>query len=432
MELTSQHTRTDQMVGTVAYMAPERFDSRSREITSAADIFAWGAVVTYAGTGRTPFAADSPPATAARILTQPPDLSGLSGPLRDLVALALVKDPAERPTARELLDLLLNAGPQGAPAFAAGLDERPVLRRAAEAARETGRHSTGDQARPVPPTVGAGSAGVGSVATSPVGTGRVGTGPARRRRWLVPAVAAVVVLALCAGALVGFAPAVMALLDGEPEVTVDVTVGRGAPRSAGSSPGPSAPAPEPVPSGGEVIVADPLTGPQNWSLRTDDGEASSCTFDNALVVVRRTAGSYRCPGPRADLTGDQRINVDVSVDSPDTCAAVWLLFSGTSGYQVRICPGYVEVGTHKGTEESTLGRLPVTAAFQPGVRHRVGIGVGRRIARLTVDGTAIGQVPLSDAAIVEGRVVLGIRTDAVDGGDHRVTFANVQIVAFED
>jgi serine/threonine protein kinase len=42
LEVTSQHTRTDQMVGTVAYMAPERFDGDSRTVTPAADVFAWG------------------------------------------------------------------------------------------------------------------------------------------------------------------------------------------------------------------------------------------------------------------------------------------------------------------------------------------------------------------------------------------------------
>ncbi|GIF11352.1 hypothetical protein Ate01nite_13840 [Actinoplanes teichomyceticus] len=107
-EATSQHTRTDQLVGTVAYMAPERFDpAGGRPVTSAADIFAWGAVVAYAATGRTPFAAESTAATAMRILTQPPELSGLPESLRRPVERALAKDPAARPTARELLDLLL-------------------------------------------------------------------------------------------------------------------------------------------------------------------------------------------------------------------------------------------------------------------------------------------------------------------------------------
>lgn len=56
LEVTSRHTRTDQMVGTVAYMAPERFgDDPDSTVGPAADVFAWGVVVAYAATGRTPF-----------------------------------------------------------------------------------------------------------------------------------------------------------------------------------------------------------------------------------------------------------------------------------------------------------------------------------------------------------------------------------------
>ncbi|MCZ7436914.1 protein kinase [Micromonospora sp. WMMC241] len=114
-EATSQHTRTNQMVGTVAYMAPERFETTTgNPVGPAADIFAWGAVVAFAATGRTPFEGESATATAMRILTQPPDLTGLDGPLRALVSRALEKDPADRPTARELLDgLLTTASPSG-------------------------------------------------------------------------------------------------------------------------------------------------------------------------------------------------------------------------------------------------------------------------------------------------------------------------------
>jgi hypothetical protein len=107
-EATSRHTRTDQMVGTVAYMAPERFEPEHQvQVTAAADVFAWGAVVAYAASGRTPFDGDSAASTAMRILTQPPDLSGLPPTLRVPVELALAKDPRDRPTARELLDMLL-------------------------------------------------------------------------------------------------------------------------------------------------------------------------------------------------------------------------------------------------------------------------------------------------------------------------------------
>jgi eukaryotic-like serine/threonine-protein kinase len=128
-EATSKHTRTDQLVGTVSYMAPERFDGdESRPVGPASDIFAWGAVVMYAGTGRTPFHADSPPATAMRILTGEPDLAGLPEQLKQVVARALAKDPRERPTARELLDLLVAGGTGGGTGAlaAVALQQRPT------------------------------------------------------------------------------------------------------------------------------------------------------------------------------------------------------------------------------------------------------------------------------------------------------------------
>ncbi|WFE34584.1 discoidin domain-containing protein [Micromonospora sp. WMMD975] len=114
-EATSQHTRADVMVGTVAYMAPERFSGESETpVTAAADVFAWGCVIAFAGTGRTPFHGDSPSATAARILTQPPRLDGLPESLREAVGAALAKDPTARPTAPELLAILLG-NQSGAP-----------------------------------------------------------------------------------------------------------------------------------------------------------------------------------------------------------------------------------------------------------------------------------------------------------------------------
>ena len=124
-EGTSQHTRTGQLVGTVAYMAPERFSAEpGTPLTPAADIFAWGSVVAYAATGRAPFDGDSPTVTAARILSGVPNLNGLADPLLRLVELALAKDPEDRPTARELLDLLLTAGTH-APATSTHAATRP-------------------------------------------------------------------------------------------------------------------------------------------------------------------------------------------------------------------------------------------------------------------------------------------------------------------
>jgi predicted Ser/Thr protein kinase len=131
-------TRTDQLMGTVAYMAPERLDpSVDGTLTPAADIFAWGAVVTYAATGHVPFAGDTSPATAIAILTQKPNLDGVTEPLRTLVRRALAKKPGSRPTARQLLDELLSNAPRralagaanaanGAAATAVGVEGQPL------------------------------------------------------------------------------------------------------------------------------------------------------------------------------------------------------------------------------------------------------------------------------------------------------------------
>ncbi|GAA1648564.1 WD40 repeat domain-containing serine/threonine-protein kinase [Actinoplanes couchii] len=129
VDLTAGLTGPDQVIGTVGYLAPECLDTAARgRVGPPADVFAWGVLVGFAATGRTPFGGDSPLATIGRILTREPDLDGVPEPLRALAAAALQKDPARRPAAPELLDALLSAG---RPA--------PELRRAALAARAVRR-----------------------------------------------------------------------------------------------------------------------------------------------------------------------------------------------------------------------------------------------------------------------------------------------------
>jgi hypothetical protein len=93
-------TLSGQLVGTPANMAPEQFRGAS---TTATDVFAWGAVVAFAGTGRSPFGSGSAYQLMHRVSNEPPDLDGLDGPLRNLVRRAMDKEPAARPSARTLL-----------------------------------------------------------------------------------------------------------------------------------------------------------------------------------------------------------------------------------------------------------------------------------------------------------------------------------------
>jgi hypothetical protein len=92
-------------VGTPAYMSPEQLNGRDAD--PAMDVFAFAATLVYAATGSPPFGQDSIPAVMSRILTGDPQLGGLSGPLHDLAADCLAKEPVRRPNARELLLRLL-------------------------------------------------------------------------------------------------------------------------------------------------------------------------------------------------------------------------------------------------------------------------------------------------------------------------------------
>ncbi|WP_410537795.1 protein kinase domain-containing protein [Streptomyces sp. KL2] len=90
-------TQTGAVIGSPGFMSPEQV--RGERVTPAGDVFCLGAVLAYAATGRMPFGtADSGfHALLFRIAEEEPDLTGLSGPLRELVADCLVKDPAGRP-----------------------------------------------------------------------------------------------------------------------------------------------------------------------------------------------------------------------------------------------------------------------------------------------------------------------------------------------
>jgi hypothetical protein len=107
----SASTATCKLMGSPGWMAPEQF--AQRPVTAAVDIFVWGSLVTYAGTGRRPFGQGTVVEIVHRIRHQPPDLEGLEGRLRALVEGCMAKQPEQRPTAKAVLLELLgdHAGP---------------------------------------------------------------------------------------------------------------------------------------------------------------------------------------------------------------------------------------------------------------------------------------------------------------------------------
>ncbi|MFD0467667.1 hypothetical protein ACFQ0B_04625 [Nonomuraea thailandensis] len=71
-------------------------------------MFSWASAMVFAASGRAPFGSDTMPAVINRVLNQQPDLGALGeGPLRDVVVACLAKDPAQRPTAEQVIMRLL-------------------------------------------------------------------------------------------------------------------------------------------------------------------------------------------------------------------------------------------------------------------------------------------------------------------------------------
>jgi hypothetical protein len=93
-----------EIAGTPPYMAPEHFTNGP--VTTAADVFAWGSVMAFAGTGRLPFGEGSLAQLSHRICNESPDLVGLDSVVRPLVEAAMRKRPEDRPDADRLLEEL--------------------------------------------------------------------------------------------------------------------------------------------------------------------------------------------------------------------------------------------------------------------------------------------------------------------------------------
>ncbi|WP_433593162.1 protein kinase domain-containing protein [Nocardia sp. CA-145437] len=101
------------VIGTIAWMAPEQFGVG--DAGAPIDIFAWGTCVAFAATGRIPFNGDSVPKVMVRIVRGTPDLDGLPGKYRRMLAVSLSKDPELRPTAEDLVTAFARPDPPRRP-----------------------------------------------------------------------------------------------------------------------------------------------------------------------------------------------------------------------------------------------------------------------------------------------------------------------------
>jgi serine/threonine-protein kinase len=100
-------TKTGMVMGTPAYMAPEQ--ARGDKVDKRADIYAVGAILYHALTGRRPFDETDPLATLTAVLVQEPArpcsiVPSLPPALEVVVQRAMAKDPADRYQTLEDLD----------------------------------------------------------------------------------------------------------------------------------------------------------------------------------------------------------------------------------------------------------------------------------------------------------------------------------------
>ncbi|GAA0441715.1 hypothetical protein Acor_06170 [Acrocarpospora corrugata] len=116
-------TMTAGPIGTPAYLSPEQI--AGHQASPASDVFAWGATMVFAATGRPAFGADSVASVLHRIMTITPDTTGVPGPLRAIVDRCVDKDPTRRPTSRDLLLTLVGSTPDPLHAGAAAAQPAP-------------------------------------------------------------------------------------------------------------------------------------------------------------------------------------------------------------------------------------------------------------------------------------------------------------------
>ncbi|MFV2173585.1 WD40 repeat domain-containing serine/threonine protein kinase [Actinomadura sp. LOL_016] len=236
-------TASGAMVGTYAFMSPEQV--HSRDVGPSSDVFSLGAVLTFAITGHSPFAAATVPAIVLRIVNLEPDLGAIPGELRGLVAACLAKDPAARPTAPELLRVL--SGTEGR-AFVPPASPVPP------------------PASPVPPPAG------GAPTDAPAGgsgTTRPGSVPRRR-----------VLLAGLAGATAVAVPAAVLAVRGR-----GADAGAGAAPSGSESPRPAEKIASRVLTGHGAVVTDVAFSPDGTTLASGGADGPILLWD--VVTGRR-------------------------------------------------------------------------------------------------------------------------------------------------
>ena len=97
-------TQTGAVLGSASWMSPEQITGTS--VDASSDVFAMGLVLAFAALGRHPYGEGRPEALMYRIDQGQPDLDAITGPSRRLIEAMLRRDPKERPSVANVIELL--------------------------------------------------------------------------------------------------------------------------------------------------------------------------------------------------------------------------------------------------------------------------------------------------------------------------------------
>ncbi|MCQ4082727.1 protein kinase [Streptomyces sp. RB6PN25] len=97
-------THVGTAVGSPGFLAPEQV--RGAAVTPATDVFAFGATLSYAAAGDSPFGQGSSEVMLYRVVHEEPDLSGVPDSLAPLIHACLAKEPEDRPSTSRLAERL--------------------------------------------------------------------------------------------------------------------------------------------------------------------------------------------------------------------------------------------------------------------------------------------------------------------------------------